>query len=208
MPVSFPSSVSTLPAATASAALAPTRTADAAPHFRHWPRRLPRRLAIPATTLWFNLETSARRWPDLPAPDGAALCVRWPQALAAGHRPGPAQAGADDLAMLPYTSGTTGLPKGCMHSHRTLMANAVSGQWMHTSAESVTLAVVPMFHITGMVGGVLGVVYQGATMVILPRWDRELAGRLIARRRITHWTCIPTMVIDLVASPNLRRFDL
>ncbi len=333
-----------------------TMSAAPAPHVKHWPRRLSRTLAIPATSLFFNLETSARRWPDKPvtlffgqpmryaellaqaealagwlqsqgvqrgdrvivfmqncpqflvavygvlradavvvpvnpmnraeefshyitdaqarvalvsadlaevvaqaqrslpsrqglqrvlvtryaealpagdideaerpvpavldwlradpavptdtAPDGAALCMRWPQALQAGHRPGPAHAGPDDLAMLPYTSGTTGLPKGCMHTHRTLMSNAVSGQWMHSSAESVALAVVPMFHITGMVGGVLGVVYQGATMVILPRWDRELAGRLIARRHITHWTCIPTMVIDLFGSPNYRSFDL
>lgn len=149
--------------------------------------------------------------PPLPAEaaaGGAPLCVRWGAALNAGHQPGPTQAGPDDLAMLPYTSGTTGLPKGCMHTHRTLMSNAASGQWMHTSAESVALAVVPMFHITGMVGGVLGVIYQGATMVILPRWDRELAGRLIARRQVTHWTCIPTMVIDLFGSPHYRSFDL
>lgn len=42
----------------------------------------------------------------------------------------------------------------------------------------------------------------------MPRWDRELAGRLFARHAITHWTCIPTMVIDLFASPNYKRFDL
>jgi fatty-acyl-CoA synthase len=44
--------------------------------------------------------------------------------------------------------------------------------------------------------------------VILPRWDRELAGRLIARHRISHWTCIPTMIIDLFGSPNVASFDL
>ena len=42
----------------------------------------------------------------------------------------------------------------------------------------------------------------------MPRWDRELAGRLISRYRVTHWTCIPTMVIDLLASPNYESFDL
>jgi fatty-acyl-CoA synthase len=42
----------------------------------------------------------------------------------------------------------------------------------------------------------------------LPRWDRELAGRLFARHQITHWTCIPTMIIDLFGSPNYKRFDL
>jgi fatty-acyl-CoA synthase len=56
--------------------------------------------------------------------------------------------------------------------------------------------------------GALGSVYAGATLVLMPRWDRELAGRLFARHGITHWTCIPTMVIDLFASPNYKRFDL
>ena len=67
---------------------------------------------------------------------------------------------------------------------------------------------VPMFHITGMMLCVLGAVYAGATTVLMPRWDRELAGRLISRHRVTHWTCIPTMVIDLFGSPNYKSFDL
>jgi fatty-acyl-CoA synthase len=65
-----------------------------------------------------------------------------------------------------------------------------------------------MFHITGMVYGVLGPVWNGSTTVLMPRWDRELAGRLISRHRPTHWTCIPTMIIDLFGSPNYRSFDL
>jgi fatty-acyl-CoA synthase len=128
--------------------------------------------------------------------------------LASGDMPGPHTALPDDLVLLPYTSGTTGAPKGCMHTHRSLMANAANGRWMHTGPESVSLAVVPMFHITGLVYGVLSSVYTGGTSVVMPRWDRELAGRLISRRRATHWVCIPTMVIDLFASPNYRSFDL
>jgi fatty-acyl-CoA synthase len=143
---------------------------------------------------------------DPPLPAG---CVRWLDALAAGHAPGPHQGSADDLALLPYTSGTTGLPKGCLHTHRTLMPNVVGGGlWGHASAESVSLGVVPMFHITGLMYGVLGSVWLGSTVVLLPRWDRELAGRLISRWRVTHWTCIPTMIIDLFGSPNYRGFDL
>ncbi|MDQ2926898.1 MAG: long-chain fatty acid--CoA ligase [Pseudomonadota bacterium] len=134
--------------------------------------------------------------------------VRWIDALAAGLKPGPHTAGPDDLALLPYTSGTTGLPKGCMHTHRTLMANAVAGQWGYASAETVALGVVPMFHITGMLYSVLGLVVSGSTVHLMPRWDRELAGRLISRRRISHWVCIPTMIIDLFGSPNYKSFDL
>jgi fatty-acyl-CoA synthase len=143
---------------------------------------------------------------DPPLPSWA---TRWSEALAAALEPGPAEAKPEDLALLPYTSGTTGLPKGCMHTHRTLMANVVGGGlWAHSSAETTGLSVVPMFHITGMMYGVLGSVYLGCTSVLMPRWDRELAGRLISRHRITHWTCIPTMIIDLMASPNWRSFDL
>ena len=143
---------------------------------------------------------------DWPLPHGAA---RWLDALAAGLQPGPATAQPDDLALLPYTSGTTGLPKGCMHSHRTLMPNVVGGAlWSQASAETVSLCVLPMFHITGLMYGVLSPVYTGLTAVMMPRWDRELAGRLISRHRVTHWTCIPTMVIDLFATPHYRSFDL
>ena len=134
---------------------------------------------------------------------------RWVDALTAGLQPGTSLAGPDDLCLLPYTSGTTGLPKGCMHTHRSLMANIVGGGlWGQASTESVALGVVPMFHITGLLYNVLSPAYLGSTTVLMPRWDRELAARLIARHGVTHWTCIPTMIIDLLGSPNYRRFDL
>jgi fatty-acyl-CoA synthase len=65
-----------------------------------------------------------------------------------------------------------------------------------------------MFHITGMMYSVLASVYWGSTVIVMPRWDREIAGRLISRQRVTHWTCIPTMIIDLFGSPNYQSFDL
>ncbi len=133
----------------------------------------------------------------------------WVGALANELPLGPLTAGPADLAILPYTSGTTGLPKGCMHTHASIMHNAVaSGLWGNGSAENVVLAVVPMFHITGMVSMMHTSIRSGATLVLMPRWHRELAGRLISARRVTHWTNIPTMVIDLMASPNFAGFDL
>ena len=149
------------------------------------------------------MEAWLRARPDFPAD-----FAHWNDVVAAKHRPGPHTARPDDLALLPYTSGTTGLPKGCMHTHRTLMANAVAGVWGYGTAESVSLGVVPMFHITGMLYAVLASVSSGATVYVMPRWDRELAGRLISHHRITHWVCIPTMVIDLFGSPNYKSFDL
>jgi len=171
-----------------------TRFTDAMPAGELDPAEAP----TPALLEWLRSDPAL--------PPGA---VRWGDALAAGHLPGPHTAQPDDLALLPYTSGTTGMPKGCMHTHRTLMPNTIGGAlWGHASAESVSLGVVPMFHITGMLYGVLGPIYTGTTVVILPRWDRELAGRLISRHKVTHWTCIPTMIIDLFGSPNYKSFDL
>jgi fatty-acyl-CoA synthase len=126
-------------------------------------------------------------------------CRSWRAARCMAGRPWPAQTlrqillvGPDDLAVLPYTSGTTGLPKGCMHPHRTLMHNAVaSSLWGNATSENVTLAVVPMFHITGMVSMMHATIYSGGTLVIMPRWDRELAGRLISRWKVTSGPTFP-----------------
>ena len=134
----------------------------------------------------------------------SGMVLDWTDALLgdACNLPGPA-ARPHDLAVLPYTSGTTGFPKGCMHTHASIMHNAVgSFLWGNSTFENVVLSVVPMFHITGMVSVMHAAIYGGATLVIMPRWDRELAGQLISRWRVTHWTNIPTMVIDLMASPN------
>ena len=133
----------------------------------------------------------------------------WATALACTDPLPEHTAGPDDLAVLPYTSGTTGLPKGCMHPHRTLMHNAVASTlWGNGTPENVALVVVPMFHITGMVIGMHATLYNGSTMVVMPRWDRDVAGRLISRWKVTHWANIPTMIIDLLASPNFASYDL
>ena len=121
----------------------------------------------------------------------------------------PLEVGPTDLAVLPYTSGTTGLPKGCMHLHRSIMHNAAAAAaWGNATVENVALLVVPMFHITGMVSVMHTSIYAGSTLVLMPRWDRELAGQLISRWKVTTWTNIPTMVIDLLGSPNFDKFDL
>ena len=144
----------------------------------------------------------------LPALAGGQVHA-WKDALAFDGPLAEATAGPQDLSVLPYTSGTTGLPKGCMHTHASIMHNAVAcALWSVATAETVGLVVVPMFHITGMVAVMHASVYAGATMILMPRWDRELAGRLISRWKVTNFTNIPTMIIDLLASPNFASFDL
>jgi fatty-acyl-CoA synthase len=144
----------------------------------------------------------------LPALDGGAA-MSWETALDNAAPLPPLDVGPSDLAILPYTSGTTGLPKGCMHLHSSIMHNAAAGSaWGNATAENVTLLVVPMFHITGMVSVMHSNIYTGATLVVMPRWDRDLAGRLISNWKVTAWTNIPTMVIDLLGSPSFDRYDL
>jgi len=70
----------------------------------------------------------------------------WKDVLAANLKPGPLTAGPDDLCVMPYTSGTTGQPKGCMHTHRTVMHTTAGGmQWFALQPEFTLLAVAPMF---------------------------------------------------------------
>jgi fatty-acyl-CoA synthase len=133
----------------------------------------------------------------------------WAEMLAADRLPGPIAAGADDLAVLPYTSGTTGQPKGCMHTHHTVMTTAVQGvHWFGLTQDAVYLSALPYFHVTGMTGSLNGPLYIGATIVVLPRWNRDAAAAIIERHRVTVWQTISTALIDFLANPELGRYDL
>ncbi|MCE4553672.1 long-chain-fatty-acid--CoA ligase [Pelomonas cellulosilytica] len=143
---------------------------------------------------------------DSPLPAGA---TRWSTALCCTGGAPAASTGVDDLALLAYTSGTTGHPKGCMHRHRSLQHNVHAGvAWGQLRPDDVVLAAIPMFHISGMVSVMHTALQAGAALVLMPRWQREVAAGLIARHRVTRWTNVPTMVIDLLASPDADRFDL
>ena len=142
-------------------------------------------------------------------PIGDTAVTLWSDAMARDLRPGPITALPDDLCVMPYTSGTTGSPKGCMHTHRTVMYTLVAGvHWFGPDPSQSTLAVLPFFHVTGMQGSMNGTIYSGSTIVLLPRWDREVAAQLIQRYRITSWQCIPTMVVDFLANPKVFDYDL
>jgi fatty-acyl-CoA synthase len=135
--------------------------------------------------------------------------IPWHTALEAGRSPEEVFVGADDMACLPYTSGTTGKPKGCVHTHRTLNANLIgSAVWNCVTVDSVVLSTLPLFHVTGMEHGMNTPIFTGGTTVLVTRWDRELAVELIERYQITHWTNISTMVVDLLSNPKIGERDL
>ena len=134
--------------------------------------------------------------------------TRWQDAIAQDLAPRPAEAGPDDWCVMPYTSGTTGKPKGCVHTNRSVMHVMYFGaRWGGVGPHTVALGVVPMFHVTGM-QAMNSLIFAGGCNVVLPRWDRHLAAEAIARNRVTNWTCIPTMVIDLFANPRIGEYDL
>ena len=135
--------------------------------------------------------------------------VPWSEVVSTARVPAAMTAGPGDLCVLPYTSGTTGKPKGCVHTHRSVMRTAVgSGHWFKYTQDSVMLAVLPFFHVTGMASAMNGPLFTGSSIVVLTRWDRDVALACMERYRVTDWQAITTMVIDILANPNLGKADL
>ena len=132
----------------------------------------------------------------------------WQEATAHGHEPPALTVGSDDLCVMPYTSGTTGVPKGCMHTHRTVMSTlCASESWFSAKPDDVRLAALPLFHVTGMQSGMNSPLYTGSTVVLLARWDRELAAKCIERYKVSSFSATPTMIVDLLASPELAQYN-
>jgi fatty-acyl-CoA synthase len=156
--------------------------------------------------------------PQLPLPAAFASqrrafeqagAVSWHDAIAMHLEPGEHRATPRDLCVIPYTSGTTGKPKGCAHRHAGVMHSAVSiSHWHDVRQDSCSLVVLPLFHVTGMQNSMNSPIYSGATLVLLPRWNRDLALELIERHRITNMTTVPAMIVDLISNFDASRHDI
>lgn len=115
----------------------------------------------------------------------------------------------DDLALLQYTSGTTGLPKGAMITHYSLLFNTVgSTVWSGITEDDVHLSVLPFFHVTGMIHGMNRPIYTGTTNVMISRFDTETAIKAIADFRCTVWVSITTMNVAVVNFPDIHKYNL
>lgn len=133
----------------------------------------------------------------------------WREVLDTGLSPSPYSGESDDVAILPYTSGTTGLPKGCIHTNKTVQANVISAyHWMNATSNSVHLTTLPLFHVTGMLHSMHTPIFAGSSMTILTRWNRVHAVQAIEKYKCTHWVNISTMVIDFLANPNIKDYDI
>ncbi|MGH7335488.1 MAG: AMP-binding protein [Candidatus Rokuibacteriota bacterium] len=114
-----------------------------------------------------------------------------------------------DLAFLPYSSGTTGMPKGVMLTHASLVTN--TRQWISTGAiceDSVQLAFLPFYHIYGAVVLLHATVAMGATCVVMPRFDPAQVLELIERYRVTELYVVPPALLALAHHPATDRHDL
>ena len=114
-----------------------------------------------------------------------------------------------DLAVLPYSSGTTGLPKGVMLSHRNLVANLVQTQMrLGMSADDVLIGVLPFFHIYGMTVIMNLGLREGAKIVTMPRFDLDQFLELIEQHRVTRAFIVPPIALALAKHPAVEGRDL
>jgi fatty-acyl-CoA synthase len=167
-----------------------------------------RTLLVAAYSDYIERETQLNLPPAVAAPaaplDGT-VCIAWRDAFAANETPGPIVTGGDDMALLPYTSGTTGRPKGCIHTHRSLQTTTLTmANWGVSTPGARILSVLPYFHVTGMTCDMNHAFYQGATLIMMTRWESATTLALIERYRATGMTAISTMVVDLLANPDFR----
>ena len=115
----------------------------------------------------------------------------------------------EDVALMTYTSGTTGLPKGAMLTFRNaLHKTAVSVSTKGIATDDVLLAIAPLYHIAGMLMGVNIPILCGATAVLLHRFDPLTVLQAISRHRVTWWYSIAPMNVAVMAVPQARDFDL
>ena len=116
---------------------------------------------------------------------------------------------ADAIALLIYTSGTTADPKGVLHSHETLLAEARSLGPVHgLSAGDVVLMPSPLTHVSGLMHAVVVPAVYGSCAVLLDRWDPAQALALIGRERVTYMVGAPTFLRDLARHPGLATADV
>src|SRR5699024_3495419 len=115
----------------------------------------------------------------------------------------------DDMAVILYTSGTTGKPKGVILTHKNLYSNTANGLALRDEDEErgTTLGVLPLAHIYGF-GVMNGLLMQGNSVVIFSKFDAEEVFKAIEKFKIKSFAGVPAMVYAMVYNPNADQYDL
>ena len=113
----------------------------------------------------------------------------------------------DDPCVLYYTSGTTGRPKGAIHTHKSMIAEA-QVPFREISADDVALCVMPFFHVGGTAAHMIPAFAVGATMVIQKKFDETLVLETIAKEKLSYIYLVPAMILRILEHPNLGDYNL
>lgn len=116
----------------------------------------------------------------------------------------------DDTAVILYTSGTTGRPKGAELSHANMVFNTMTcaEKLMAISRDEVALAALPLFHSFGQTCVMNNMLYAGATITLMTRFEPQKALEVLARDRVTYFAGVPTMYFYLLNFPDAGKYDL
>ena len=118
----------------------------------------------------------------------------------------------EDVAVLQYTGGTTGTPKGAMLTHFNIVANTIQSEATATvkvkRGEERVLTISPLFHVYGMTSAMSVTFYIGGNLILVPKFDVEMVIDIIDKTKPTSFPGVPTMFIALVNYYNVKKFDL
>lgn len=138
-----------------------------------------------------------------------ADCEDFLAVMQSGAAPQPVAIDLDDVALMTYTSGTTGLPKGAMLSYgNALFKTRAASDCNSVASSDVLLSIPPLYHIAGMLMGVNVPVLSGATSVLLHRFDPRAVLQAIAQYKVNWWYSIAPMNVACMQVPDIASFDL